>query len=121
MLKAKFLWVSLVVVLIAAAMPRAQSGTMNGAAVIRGTIKSADGSPMEGVAVSARSSNQSWTTSVFSDRQGQYYFPALDAGEYRVWAQAVGFEAAKATLTLGSGRVDQNLCGVSWILCVEQF
>jgi len=108
-LKAKFLWVSLVVVLIAAAMPRAQSGTMNGAAVIRGTIKSADGSPMEGVAVSARSSNQSWTTSVFSDRQGQYYFPALDAGEYRVWAQAVGFEAAKATLTLGSGRVDQNL------------
>ena len=47
------------------------------------------------VVVSARASGKSLTTSVFTDRQGNYAFPSLDAGQYRVWAQAVGFEAAR--------------------------
>ena len=40
--------------------------------VIQGNIKSADGGPMEGVVVSARASGKSFTTSVFTDRQGNY-------------------------------------------------
>ena len=47
------------------------------AGLIQGTIKSADGALMEGVVVSARASGKSFTTSVFTDRQGNYAFPSL--------------------------------------------
>jgi streptogramin lyase len=63
---------------------------------------------MEGVIVSARASDKSFTTSVFSDRQGNYAFPPLDAGQYKVWAQAVGFEAARSEFAVASARVDRN-------------
>ena len=43
--------------------PAAQSGT--GSGVIQGSVKSADGAPMEGVIVSARASDKSFTTSVW--------------------------------------------------------
>jgi len=85
--------------------PAAQSGT---AGAIQGSIKSADGAPMEGVIVSARAAGKSFTTSVLTDRQGTYTFPALDGGQYMVWAQAVGFEAGRADLTLASGRAARN-------------
>ena len=63
---------------------------------------------MEGVIVSARASDKSFTTSVFTDRQGNYVFPPLDAGQYKMWAQAVGFEAGRAEFALASGRTDRN-------------
>ena len=62
--------------------------------VISGTVRGADGAPMEGVGVSARHRAQTFTTTVFSDRTGTYVFPSLEGGQYRVWAQAVGFQAA---------------------------
>ena len=86
--------------------PAAQSVAAPG--VIQGNIKSADGNPMEGVIVSARASDESFTTSVFTDRQGNYVFPPLDAGQYRVWAQAVGFEAGRAEFAVARARVDRN-------------
>ena len=112
MSKAKLTFVGLAAVSIVAAFwmvtgdVAAQAGA--GPAVIRGVIKSADGSPMEGVVVSARASTKTFTTSVFTDKQGMYYFPSQDAGQYKVWAQAVGFEAGRAELTLGRAQLNQN-------------
>ena len=64
---------------------------------------------MEGVIVSARAADRSFTTSVFTDRQGNYTFPSLDAGQYKVWAQAVGFEAGRSEFALAGARVERNL------------
>ena len=86
--------------------PAAQSG--GGPGNIQGNIKSAAGAPMEGVIVSARAADKSFTTSVFSDRQGNYVFPPLDAGQFKIWAQAVGFEAGRSEFALASARVDRN-------------
>ncbi len=86
------------------------SGVTAGSGTIQGTVKAADGSPMEGVVVSARSANQTFTTSVYTDRQGNYSFPPQSAGQYSMWAQAKGFAAARVEFSLASGaRVDRNL------------
>jgi streptogramin lyase len=84
-------------------------GAATGSAMLQGTVKSAAGAPLEGVIVSARSSNETWTTSVYSDRQGNYSFPSLSAGQYSMWAQFKGYEAAKADLSLTNGRQNRDL------------
>src|SRR3989337_1310872 len=62
---------------------------------LKGRVTSADGAPMEGVAVSMRADDGKTiiTTSVYTDRDGRYYLPPLTAplsdGPYKVWAQAV--------------------------------
>lgn len=77
--------------------------------VLMGTVKSSDGKLMEGVAVSARAEGSTYTTSVYTDRNGEYFFPPLDGGQYKVWAQAVGFEQDRAGLTIVAGkRVQQT-------------
>ena len=76
---------------------------------LMGTVKSADGKVMEGVTVSARANAQTFTTSVYTDSDGQYYFPQLSNGSYKVWAQAVGFEMAGGEVAYASGRkIEQN-------------
>jgi hypothetical protein len=80
-----------------------------GAGVIQGNITSADGGPMEGVVVSARAPGKTFTTSVFTDRQGNYVFPSLDAGQYRLWAQAVGFDAARSEFALTGTGINRSL------------
>src|SRR5262245_26251917 len=60
--------------------------------LLTGTIKSAAGANMEGVTVSARGVGKTFTTTVFTDAAGEFYFPQLDAGKYKVWTQAVGFD-----------------------------
>ena len=105
----KWLLLLLGTVLITAGGRIAPAQSSGGAGVIQGTIKSADGGPMEGVVVSARASDKSFTTSVFSDRLGNYVFPSLDAGQYRLWAQAVGFEAARSELALTATGVSRSL------------
>jgi streptogramin lyase len=72
--------------------------------VLSGTVKSATGEPMAGVTVSAKAEGQTITTTVFTDESGQYYFPALPAAKYRVWAQALGFETARGAVDLASAR-----------------
>jgi streptogramin lyase len=72
--------------------------------VLSGTVKSATGEPMAGVTVSAKAEGQTITTTVFTDESGQYYFPALPAANYRVWAQALGFETARGAVDLASAR-----------------
>ncbi len=80
------------------------SAQSNGPPALWGTAISASGEPMEGAAVSARAEGGTTTTSVYTDEQGQYFFPALappfEAGTYQVWAQAVGYGKADAKVML---------------------
>jgi len=70
--------------------------------LLSGTIKSAAGEAMGGVTVSAKADGGSITTTVFTDEAGNYYFPPLPNGKYRVWAQAVSFATAKSSIDLKS-------------------
>lgn len=100
---------SLVVILLAVQTARAGQSENAATGVIAGSVKSADGTPMEGVGVSARHRDKTYTTTVYTDKSGNYAFPALDAGQYRVWAQTVGFDAGSADRQLAAGgRVAQN-------------
>src|SRR5438128_1588197 len=75
-----------------------------GAPPLAGTITSSDGKKMEGVTVSTRAAGSNITTSVFTDADGEYYFPPLAAGKYKVWAQAQAFDAGRAELAVnGTG------------------
>ena len=69
-----------------------------------GTITSASGEKMGGVVVSAKAEGSTITMSVYTDEQGQYFFPPLPDGHYRVWAQAVKFETARNNVTVGKAR-----------------
>ncbi|MEA2949740.1 MAG: hypothetical protein QOI40_5070 [Alphaproteobacteria bacterium] len=79
----------------------------NADTVLSGTITSAAGEKLGGVTVSAKPAGGTVTTTVFTDAAGDYYFPQLPAGKYRVWAQAVSFATAKAELDL-SAAAKQN-------------
>jgi streptogramin lyase len=71
---------------------------------LSGTIKSSTGEGLGGVTVSAKPAGGTITTTVFTDEAGNYYFPPLPAGKYRVWAQALSFETAKDELDLSANR-----------------
>ena len=67
---------------------------------LSGTVKSADGKPLEGVGVSARRDADSFTTTVYTDLAGRYAFPPLNNGQYNIRAQAVGFVTSTTGATL---------------------
>ena len=69
-------------------------------AYLAGTVTAAGGEKLAGVSVSAKPVTGTVTTTVFTDESGAYYFPALEPGKYRVWAQAVSFETGKSELDL---------------------
>ena len=84
------------------------TGHAQGQVLLTGTITSASGERMEGVTVSARQLGKTFTTSVFTDTAGEYYFPPFEPGRYRVWAQAVGFSAAISENVTLSGAVQRQ-------------
>ena len=111
-----------------AKMPSAQDGSVVASARLSGTTRAASGQAMEGVAVSARAVDKTITTTVFTDEQGEYFFPPLESGTYRVWAQAVGHRTARADVKLDATRPShqaftlntledftQQLSGSEWI------
>ena len=69
-------------------------------ASIWGTVRDASGKPVEGAVVSVRAGDQLFTTSVYTDDNGEYVTPPLSARRYRMWAQAVGFATARAEVAL---------------------
>jgi streptogramin lyase len=69
-------------------------GQTTGDVMLTGRITAASGERMEGVTVSARRFGKTFTTSVFTDAEGEYYFPRLEEGRYNIWAQAIGYDAA---------------------------
>jgi hypothetical protein len=73
-------------------------------ALLSGNVKSADGKAMGGVTVSAKSQGGTITTTVFTDETGNYYFPELPDGHYRVWAQALSYQTDKGEVDLSTNR-----------------
>ena len=76
------------------------------AETISGTVKDANGAPLRGVFVRARSESKSRiTSSVLSDRQGRYRFENVSPGGYQVWAAAVGYKNdPPAPVTVAAGK-----------------
>jgi virginiamycin B lyase len=70
------------------------------AAGLSGVVKSSQGNPLEGVGVSARNARETFTTTVYTNQTGRFFFPSVRVGQYKVWAQAVGFETASADVSL---------------------
>src|ERR1700687_1086805 len=95
----KFIRASLVLFALAAILPLAAHAAPDGT-LLTGTVKSAAGAKMSGVTISAKMDGATITTSVFTDEDGAYYFPAMNAGHYAVWAQADGFEIARGGVDL---------------------
>src|SRR5262249_24378767 len=83
-------------------------------ALLSGTVKGSDGKAMGGVTVSAKPDGGTITTTVFTDAAGQYFFPGLRAGHYRVWAQALSFQTAKGAVDLNDkAKQDFTLAALS--------
>jgi streptogramin lyase len=72
--------------------------------LLSGAIASAAGEKLGGVTVSAKADGTTITKTVFTDESGNYYFPPLPAGKYRVWAQALTFETANGEVDLSAAR-----------------
>src|SRR5437867_6680269 len=72
--------------------------------LLSGAVTSLSGQRLEGVTVSAKLEGSTIATSVYTDAAGVYVFPPLPAGRYRVWAQALGFEASKGSVDLSAAR-----------------
>jgi streptogramin lyase len=91
----------------AAAMSATALTPMTAAAadvVLSGTIKSADGAALGGATVSARLDGSNIVTSVFADESGNYYFPPLATGKYKVWAQAITFDTGRDDVDVSGAR-----------------
>src|SRR5258708_5709463 len=95
----KFIRVALMAFMLAAVLPLMAHAAPDGA-LLTGAVKSASGAKMSGVTVSAKMETTTITTSVFTDEDGAFYFPAMSAGHYEVWAQADGFEIARGDVDL---------------------
>ena len=102
-LTAALIFAAMATALVLSASARAYGTDENGA-LLAGTVKSDSGEKMPGVTVSAKAEGKTITTSVFTDQQGDYYFPPMPAGEYEVWAQADTFATARANIKLTSTR-----------------
>ena len=79
----KFIRVALASFMLAAILPLMAHAAPDGT-LLTGTVKSATGAKMSGVTVSAKVEGATITTSVFTDEEGAYYFPAMNAGYYEV-------------------------------------
>ena len=72
--------------------------------LLSGTITAVSGEKMGGATVSAKLDGSTITTSVYTDDQGNYYFPPLEAGKYSVWAQALSYEMSKTAVDLNAAK-----------------
>ena len=74
--------------------------------VLKGSVASASGEKLAGVAVAAKAQGSTITTTVYTDEAGAYYFPALPAGKYNVWTNVLGFDQARSTVDLSSTKTE---------------
>src|ERR1700674_4827919 len=72
--------------------------------LLTGSITSASGQKLDGIQVSAKKEGSTITTSVYTDQNGDYFFPALAEGKYNVWAQALSFQTAKGGVDLSAAK-----------------
>jgi len=101
-LKSRQLVIVLVLGLLGAFGVRAQEfrSKVLVSSMLTGLTRTANSQVLEGVVVSARAVDKTFTTTVYSDDRGVFVFPPLDAGKYQVWAQAVGYGTERAELNL---------------------
>src|SRR5438132_136865 len=80
---------ALLLALIAFSLSRAENSLS-----LSGRITSTEEGPMEGVLVGAKKAGSTITTTVVTDAQGQYRFPAskLPPGRYALRIRAVGYD-----------------------------
>ncbi len=71
---------------------------------LTGYVRSMEGVAMPGVLVSAKAPGSTITTSVYTDNSGAYSFSPLPEGKYRMWAQAIGYQTARADFDLAAGK-----------------
>ncbi len=90
--------------LVCATSLLAATAALGGDQSLSGVIASRSGQKLEGVTVSAKREGSTIATSVYTDAAGDYFFPPLPAGKYRVWAQALGFEISKSAIELSAAR-----------------
>ncbi len=102
-LTATLIFAAMVTVLMLCPSARAHGADEN-SSLLAGTVKSDAGEKMAGATVSAKAEGKAITTSIFTDQQGDYYFPPMLAGQYEVWAQADTFATARAKIELTSTR-----------------
>src|ERR1700681_1435293 len=103
-----FHWVQVLIVMLAGIVgaPSAFSQYAPGGPKFKGTVKSVEGKPLEGVTVSVRGEGKTFVTTVFTNQQGVYVFPPLEkAVKCSPWAQAQGFETARLDVESGSGEI----------------
>jgi streptogramin lyase len=80
---------------------------------LSGTVTTASGK-LDGVVVSAKMVGSTITTSVYTDAQGDYYFPPMAAGQYNVWAQTLGYAQTKTQVDLAANkRQDLRLTAIA--------
>ena len=77
--------------------------------ILTGKITNATNQPLEGVPVSFRQLGSSYTTSVYTDAAGEYVFPAMPVGKYKMWAQAVGFQNHIADVDVKGNVLKQDI------------
>lgn len=77
--------------------------------ILTGKITNAANQPLEGVPVSFRQFGSSFTTSVYTDATGEYIFPAMPNGKYKMWAQAVGFQNHVADVEVKGNVLKQDI------------
>lgn len=102
-LKATLIFAAMIAALTLCPSARAYGADEN-SSLLAGTVKSDSGEKMAGATVSAKAEGKAITTSVFTDQQGDYYFPPMPAAEYEVWAQADTFATARANIDLTATR-----------------
>jgi len=71
---------------------------------LTGSVRTMDGAAMAGVVVSAKAPGSTITTSVYTDKSGLYSFSPMPTGKYRLWAQAIGYQTARADFELEPGK-----------------
>jgi len=103
---------AIAVILVSTAVGALRAQTQ-AAVALTGRVSSAAEGPMEGVVVSARMSGSTVMTSVISDENGHYRFPAanLEPGNYMLQIRAVGYDLAApaSALVVGNKTVTADL------------
>jgi hypothetical protein len=77
----------------------AETKRLSEAKLLTGSVTSGTGQKLGGVQVTVKKDGSTITTSVYTDQNGGYFFPAIADGTHRVWAQALGFYSS-------TGRID---------------
>ena len=72
--------------------------------ILSGSVAAASGEKLGGATVSAKLEGSTITNSVYADETGNYYFPPMAAGKYKVWAQALTFERALGDVDLSANK-----------------